>query len=330
MSIGVQIAVWALIFILLFVGFLLLIFGAIDLDKARIDMNHIMEDLRSKADMSVKKTEMRRVKYGTSTSDGDEPSLITKFIMMIDNQLVWSGTAVLRPWFTAPLYVMGTMVLSVLMFGLGYITFNAPIGFMYMCAVIIFPYALLLYQVNKNYHDTENQLKFFINLVASNSDRGPLRVVLQECIPYMAEPIRGALERAIATWEITGKENEAIDQLEREIEHPLFRNFIRNLYICSKNDANFRSVANDFSEQANQSIAALERQRAIFANARGNVLLMMVVGIFLSFFAAYFCERNLIDVLMEMRQSVLGLVCIFIECVIYMASLAYVLLGKKR
>ena len=64
---------------------------------------------------------------------------------------------------------------------------------------------------------------------------GDLVNVLEMAVPFVTSPIKGAILRAVSTARIKGDQNEAVWQLEREIEHPLFRSFIRNLDICSKN-----------------------------------------------------------------------------------------------
>lgn len=331
MSIYVIIGAWVVIFLLLFAGFYFFLSGARDIDAAHINMNHLMDDLLGKKEMTVKKVEARRRKYGSASSDGKDPGFGEKFLIMIDNQLLWSGTSIIRPWFTAQIYLIVTFVLAVVLFGLGYVTFNIAAGFLMVCVVVVVPYGYLISVTNTNYHNTEKQMKFFINLVSSNSSAGgDLLTVLERSIEYVADPIRSALIRAVSTARLTGNSDLAIQQLEREIEHPLFKNFIRNLYVSSKNNADFHSVANDYSEQADQFIAALERQRTIFSNARSEVLLMFVVGIGLSFYTAYFCERNLFEVIEEMTHSTLGMVCIFIEIAIYLSALVYMLFGRKR
>ena len=322
---------WILILILLFVGFLLLFRAASMIDRARINMNHLMENLRERKEATVKKTEAARRRYGSTTDDGNDPGFVTNFIQAIDNRLVWSGISVERPWFNASVYMTVTLVMAVVAFGITLILFNWIVGLAVAGLVVIGPFAYVTLLANQAYHNTETQLKFFISLVSSNSAMASDLVnVLEMAAPYVTNPIRGAILRAASTARVTGNPDEAIWQLEREVEHPLFKSFIRNLDICSKNDGDFRSVAKDFSVQAEQSIAQLEKQRAIFANARNEVILMVGVGIALSFMSANFCERDLLEVLAEMRTSMVGILILFIEIIIYLATLGYILLGKKR
>lgn len=322
---------WALIFILLVVGFFLLFRAAAMIDSARINMNHIMMSFRERKDASVKKAEVARRQYGSTTVDGKDPGLLTKILTDVDNRLVWSGVSIEKPWFTSSIYLTVTVVSAAIAFGITMLLCNWIIAAVVSGLVVILPYAYITVLVNQAYHNTETQLKFFISLVSSNSAMASdLINVLEMAAPYVTNPIRGAILRAASTARVRGNLEEGIWQLEREIEHPLFRSFIRNLDICSVNDGDFRSVAKDFSVQAEQSIAQLEKQRAIFANARNEVILMVCVGVALSFMSANFCERDLFEVVGEMMHSMLGIIIIFIELLIYLATLGYILVGKKR
>lgn len=321
---------WTLIFLMLIFGFYTLFRAAAMIDRARMNMNRIMLQLREKKEASVKKAEAQRRQYGSTSEDGKDPGFFTKILIDVDNRLLWSGISVERPWFNSSVYITVTMVLAVIAFAIVLVFFNWIVAAAAAGVLVILPYAYVTILVNQNYHNTETQLKFFISLVSSNSAMASdLINVLEMAAPYVTNPIRGAILRAASTARVKGIE-EGIWQIEREIEHPLFRSFIRNLDICSINDGDFRSVAKDFSAQAEQSIAQLEKQRAIFANARNEVILMVGVGVALSFMSANFCERDLFEVIAEMSHSLLGIAIIFLELAIYLATLGYILLGKKR
>lgn len=327
----IMLAGWGAIFVLLAVGFFLVFRAASMIDRARINMNHLMANLRERKEATVKKTEAARRQYGSTSEDGKDPGLFTSLLQGIDNRLTWSGVSIERPWFNASVYITVTLVFAFVAFGILLVLVNWVIAAVAAGLIVILPFAYITFLTNQAYHNTEVQLKFFISLVSSNSSMaGDLVNVLEMAVPFVTSPIKGAILRAVSTARIKGDQNEAVWQLEREIEHPLFRSFIRNLDICSKNDGDFRSVAKDFSVQAEQSLAQLEKQRAIFANARNEVILMVGVGIALSFMSANFCERDLFEVLIEMKSSLIGIVILLLEIVIYLATLGYVLLGKKR
>lgn len=322
--------VWILIVILLAIGFYLLLDAMSAVNLSQINMYHLMSDLRDKAG-SIRKTEAARRRYGSTTGDAYSGGFFTNLLVGINNRLIWSGIAIDRPWISAGVYIVATIVCAVMVFGILLATINWVTGLIFAGLVVILPYAYITILANTAYHSTEVQLKFFISLISSNSVMaGDLVNVLDMAAPYVTNPIKGAILRAVNTARVKGNPEEAVWQLEKEIEHPLFKSFIRNLAICSKNDGDFRSISKDFAIQAEQSLTQLEKQRAIFTNARNEVLLMIGIGVVLSIMSCRFCGRDLADVLREMQKSLVGTIVLAVEIAIYLATLGYILLGKRR
>lgn len=327
----VEKVIWVIIVSLLFVGIFLLLQSISFIDAARRNMNRIMGELHKKDDMRVKDAELKRRRYGTTSGSGAKEGLVSRMLKKVDDKLVYSEFSIQHAWLNASVYLIFSLVAGAGVLLLGLILVNLPVGILLAFTVVIGPYAYLTHQANKNYHNTEMQLQFFINLVASNSvASSDIMTVLEMSAPYVSNPIKGAIYRAISTARLSGKSDDAVWQLTREIEHPIFVNFIRNLDICAKHDADFRSVAKDFALQADQQVSSLEKLRAIFDNARNEILLMIVVGVVLSFMVARFCGLSLFSVLEEMTHSAGGMICITIECLIYACTAVYVLLGRRR
>lgn len=319
-----------LVFILLAVGFYLLMRSISFVNAARRNMNRIIMELHEKDEKRVMEAEAERRRYGT-TSGSEKGGAVAGILKKLDNRLVYSELSLRHTWLNASVYLIASLIAAAASFLAGLLLANAVAGALLAAAAVAVPYAYVCRLADKNYHNTELQLSFFINLVASNSAAsGDILTVLELSAGYVTSPVRGAVYRAISTARLSGKADDAVWQLTREIEHPIFVNFIRNLDICAKHDADFRVVAKDFTAQAEQSIAALEKLRAIFDNARNEILLMTAVGVILSFLVAGFCGTSLITVLTEMSRSAGGMACIAAECLIYGATIIYVLTGRRR
>lgn len=319
------------IFLLLFAGFFLLMQSISFINAARNNMSRIMHELHAKDAKRVREAELERRRYGTTSGSGTKESFVSGMLRKLDDRLIYSEVSVQHTWMNASVYFIGTVIAAAVVFLAGMLLVNMLFGGMLALAVAVVPYAYLSHLADRNYHNTELQLQFFINLVASNSvASSDILTVLEMSAAYTTNPIKGAVYRAISTARLSGKPDDAIWQLTREVEHPIFVNFIRNLDICAKHDADFRAVAKDFAVQAEQSVASLEKLRAIFDNSRNEILLMTGVGVLLSFLVAEFCDTSLFEVLSEMTQSAGGMVCIAFECIIYAATTIYILVGRRR
>lgn len=319
------------VFLFLLIGFFCLMRSMSMIEAARRNMERIMKELHTRDDIRVTQAEMERRRYGSTSGSGKKQGMVTKLLNHLDDTLVYSEIMIKFTWLNASIYVILTIIGAALAFLLGYMIYGVTLGVLLVCIVVFVPYIVLSKIATRNYLMTEKQIGFFINLIATNSiASADLVSVLDRVSSRVTNPLRGAIERAIASVQLSGNNDEAIWQLTREIEYPLFKEFIRNLDICGRNDADYRAVAKDFSKQAEVSLRAIERQRAIFANARNEVLLMIGVGVLLSFMTASFCDTSLITVLVEMKESLFGIVCLCAEFLIYMSALLYVLIGKRR
>lgn len=318
-------------FILLFVGFYLLMQSVSLMETARKNMQKIMRQLHDKGEKRVAQIELERRRYGSVTGSGRSEGTVSKFLLRIDNKLVYSEVSVKFPWLNASVYLIGTVMLFGMVFIAGALFLNMVIVFALAILVAFAPYAYISHLANANYQNTETQLKFFVNLIASNAAMsGDLVTVLEMSAPYVANPIRGAIDRALATAKLSQQPDDAIWQLTREIEHPLFTEFIHNLDISAKHESDFRSVAKDFSSQVDQSLKALERQKAIFKNSRSEILTMIIMGVLLLFMAAGFGDKSLFAVFKEMTQSIIGSICLFLEAVIFGSAIIYLFVGRRR
>lgn len=322
--------VMLLVLLLLILGFFLLFRSFSLLQLARRNMDNIMRGLREKSEKKIVDAEKERRAFG-STGRGDRSGAGIMLLSAIDDKLVYSEFSIKFRWLNASSYLILSILVATFAFLVGYLAGGILIALIVMVVAVLAPYCYIDHVANENYLKTEQHLEFFIESVSSNAvASSDLLTILEKIAPRMANPIRDAIYRAIATARVSGKSDDGIWQLIREIEYPLFKEFLRNLEICGKQDADYRSVAQDFSKQVRQRLKAIERQRAIYQNARYEVILTMVVGVFLSFQTASLCERSLFEVIADMRTTVLGLVCLVGEVLIYTASMLYVLVGKRR
>lgn len=318
------------IFILFAVGFYLLLRSISLIEAAKLNMEKLMTQLYTHNDRRVSQIERQRRQYGTS-ANGKE-GFFTGLLRKLDNLLIYSELSIKYEWLNASIYIILNIVLVAAVFLLAYILWGSFLGAVILAVTAVAaPLGYMSHLSNANYRQTEEQLKFFINVVSSNSmATNDIITVLEMSAPHIGNPIRNAVYRAVASSRVSGKSDDCIWQLTREMEHPLFVSFIRNLDICSKNDADYRNVAKDFAMQADQSIKELEKQRAIYSNSRVEISIMFVIGIVLSYMVCGFAENDLIGIIVEMSQSSIGIVCLLIECILFGSTLLYLLFGKRR
>lgn len=318
------------IFLLLLVGFFSLFRSLFLRESVKKSMERIYTNLASKDSKRLDKLEEERRKYGSLT--GTDGGSFARFLEKIDNMLIYSGWSIRHTWLNTSsfllLYVVcgGTLFLVTLVLGGGFL----------LAAVLVIlagsiPIILMSHDANKAYASVESQMVLCINMVANMGDAtDSIIVVLEQVAPFMTSTLRTAMRRAISTANLSGKESDGIRQLCREVEHPLFVQFIRHLEVSARNSADFRTVARDFSDQAEKAINNANKQREIFRGGRGSILSLMVVGLIMIYMLATFDGRGLFVVLAEMSGSMLGCLILLYQVVVYVAAVLYITLGMRR
>ena len=318
------------ILLLLLAGFFALIVSVSMINDARAQMDEIMRRLHEKAERTVEDAEKKRLNYGTTTKK-EQDGFAVRLLSHLDDRLVYSGLTNSYPWLGPSIYIAGTIIISAILFLLGFLIGGFIVGFLFLIVSVFVPYIIISNLAYSNYLATEKDLEYFISSVSSNAiASADLMTILRKVSPSCSEPVKSAIGRATATMNATAKADAGVARLVREIEYPLFKEFIRNLDICGKQDADFRAVAEDFQKQAEMQLRAIERQRAIFVNARNEVLLMIGMGVLLTFMTANFSEMTVWGMINDMRHSLLGIVCLAGEVIIYASALIYILVGKRK
>ncbi len=329
---GVRILLYIVIFSFVVIGFYMLMQSITLINSARRNMGKIYSQLHSKNEKRVKQIEADRRRYGTTSATSGKESKFSRILQHVDDVLIYSGMSIKYHWLNTATYIVLMIVLSAGAFFLFLIvTTRILVGGIAALLVIVIPYAYMVHLSDVNYKNTENQMQFFVNMVSNNSMiTNDITTVLEDTAQYVNEPIRSAIYRAISTTTITGNKDDCIRQLTREIEHPLFVRFIRNLDMSSKNEADYRKVSSDYSEQVDEQIKALTRLRALFSNARGEILLMLGMGIGLLAMVCSLTEKTMVQAFAEMSSSIVGVLCLILWGSVQLFTLLYVLVGMRR
>lgn len=327
----IKIILYIVIFGFIVIGFYMLMQSITLVNSAKRNMSRLYSRLHSKNERRVKQIEADRRRYGTTSASGKDGGL-SKLLQHLDNVLVYSGMSIKYHWLNTSTYIVLMIVLSSIVFLLGLaMTTHILVGAIAALLVLLVPYTYMVHLCDVNYRNTENQMQFFVNMVANNSMvTNDIVTVLEDSAKYVNEPICSAIYRAVATSTITGNKDDCIRQLTRELEHPLFVRFIRNLDMSSKNEADYRKVSSDYSEQVDVQIKSLTRLRAIFSNSRGEILLMLAMGFGLLAMVCSLTGATVWQAFVDMSSSVVGILCLVVWGTVQVVTLLYVLIGMRR
>ena len=126
---------------------------------------------------------------------------------------------------------------------------------------------------------TEGQLLPFLNMADnfSRADRDLFRI-LEKTGTYLKEPLKSALLECSSHASQTGNRYGAIQELVYRIEHPKFQEIIRNLDICSRNEANYSEVLQDMRESLLHYLSGCREEASILREGKIQILLILFMG----------------------------------------------------
>lgn len=325
----IEYSVMAVVFVLLATGFWLLFESLVLKEKIKANVDKVYKELAEKNEKRVKDLELERRRYGNIDS---KKNFFEKKLDKLDHMLVYSGFSVKVGWLNTSTYVVMNVVGGGVLFLVTYVlTTNLVLAVIFAVTPMMVVYLWMCSICDRRYKIVEGQLSFCVNMVANVSgSTNDLVTVFDGVSGYMGEPLRTSMKRAVSVAGMTGSAADCVNVLAREIEHPLFIRFIRNLEICAKADADYKNVARDYAPQVERYVRASERKRAIFANGRNQILLLVGLGIGLIYASCDALGAGFMVTINAMMQSLLGMVVLIFEGLLFGGAILYAIFGMRR
>ena len=242
-------------------------------------------------------TNRKRTVHMNEMTNGsvDEKGLLNK----IDSVLVSSGFREKYSYISSELLILSDLCAAIFC-GLIICFFfgNKLSFFIVLGGFIVFPCIVLYFLQGSRYLKTERQLMIFINLLENYSKTSDDLVdIISKTETYVDEPLKSAIRKF--SWEAkhVGELDEAILHLKEKIPHRKFQEILQNLDICRKHDTNYEEVISDIRISMQQYLKSKEEKKSIRQSSRGNVIIMLLVGVFIIKLVDGFVEGGLIALL---------------------------------
>lgn len=228
----------------------------------------------------------------------------------LEKVLLYSGMMRRFPFLSPELYLAGDIVLSaVSYFALWLFCFSCMESLLMVlgCHVIIFFY--LGVRMQKNYNSTDENLLKFLDFLGNYSlTGGEVTGVLKQVSVYMSEPIKGVLEECYYEAALTGDSGIALLSAAEKLQHPKFKELIRNIEVASRYVADYSALVAQSRRSVREYMRLRAERKALAREAWTNMLLLggMTMVILKS-------VEVLIGIPLEelLFQSMVGRICLF-------------------
>lgn len=199
----------------------------------------------------------------------------------LERQLCYSGFKRRLPFLCAETFVLFTVMAVAGAFLMAAIPFGFWWGILAvlallasLCMVIALGKAREMHSVN------ENLMKFLDFLGNYSVTAGNVISVFEQISKYMDEPIKGALEHCCVEAQTTGDVGMALLSMADQVEHPQFKELVRNIEISGRYSADF-SVLVQFCRRSMREYLKNGRERKSLLREAGiNLLLLLGMSVF--------------------------------------------------
>ena len=194
----------------------------------------------------------------------------------LEKVLLYSGMMRRFPFLSPELYLAGDIILSAaLYFGLLLfrISYIESLLVVFGCHVLIYFY--LGVQMQKNYNATDENLLKFLDFLGNYSlTGGEVTGVLKQVSVYMSEPVKGALEECYYEATLTGDSGIALLSTAEKLQHPKFKELIRNIEVASRYVADYSALVAQSRRSVREYMRLRAERKALAREAWTNMLLL--------------------------------------------------------
>lgn len=193
---------------------------------------------------------------------------------------------------------------------------NVVIGFAAILVYLASLNGIEYFLAYRNYKSVDDNLIKLINLMSNFSvTTGEITSIFHQISRYLPDPLCSVLEECYYDAQTCGDTSVALYAMAEKIEHPVFKEFVRNIEICAAYTANFAVIIGNARKVIiNEQRSKKERK----ATANDNLMDMVIVSIVL------IAALVLVDQLVETSiwhiifHSVIGRIGLAVAAIFYL------------
>lgn len=226
----------------------------------------------------------------------------TSFFYKLDVMILQSGLKRKIPILTTESFLFFELLLSLVS---GVIVHRitgeflvALIAAILLCSAV---YVVIYIIAGQQYAQTERCIMQFANLLDNYSKTSDdIIEILGKIGYYLDEPLKTAVIECHIEAVNTGDITTAFRNLSVKIEHPKFKEIVRNLEICRKHEANYSTIIKDIRYILKEYLRAKEERKAEETTGRISMAFMLGIGaVILGFVNGFISKGTVFTVLMS-------------------------------
>jgi len=203
--------------------------------------------------------------------------------MSVERQLQYSGLRRRFPFLTAERWLAGNLVgVAVLFAGLQFLLPDWRWSlFIVVCALGMEGILFVFLKADAMRSVERNLLKFLDFLGNYSVTAGEVTGIFKQVSRYMEEPLKSALDECSFEAQTTGDVGMALLSMAEKIEHPQWKELIRNIEINIRYSADFSALVNSSRRSVREYLRAGGERKNMLREALVNMVLLLAMSAFI-------------------------------------------------
>lgn len=194
----------------------------------------------------------------------------------LEKILLYSGMMRRFPFLSPELFLAGDILLgAALYFGLMLLGISYVESLLVVFGCHVFVFFFLSVQMQRNYNATDENLLKFLDFLGNYSlTGGEVTGVLKQVSVYMSEPMKSVLEECYYEATLTGDSGIALLSAAEKLQHPKFKELIRNIEVASRYVADYSALVAQSRRSVREYMRLRAERKALAREAWTNMLLL--------------------------------------------------------
>lgn len=203
------------------------------------------------------------------------------FWLALERQLCYSGMRRRFPFLSAELFVLLTVMTGMACFLVGMLLggfLGGLLGLGLVLAAEVF--VIMLGKASETHAVNENLMKMLDFLGNYSVTAGDVTAVFGQISKYLEEPLQSALDQCCVEAQTTGDVGLALLSLADKIEHPQFKELVRNIEVSSRHSADFSVLVSYGRRSVREYLKSCRERKSLLREAGINMALLLGMSLF--------------------------------------------------
>lgn len=203
------------------------------------------------------------------------------FWFMLEKQLCYSGLQRRFPFLGAENFVLLTVMFAVACFLAGMLVGDILGGLVGVGVLLLAEWAVITVGKTMEMHSVNENLMKLLDFLGNYSvTSGDVIAIFGQISKFLEEPLQSALEQCCVEAQTTGDVGMALLSLADKVEHPQFRELVRNIEVSSRYSADFTVLVQFSRRSVREYLRSCRERGSLLREAGINMALLLGLSVF--------------------------------------------------